>query len=139
MSHTTTIKNVEITDLVALSAAITELKNSGVDCELLENAVPRAYYQTQQGMGKAPFVLKLNKSRYDVGFYQKAEATGYEARCDLFGRDVEKVLGFGGNPLGKLMRHYSACAITRKAVQQGYYVNRINRTDGSIQLQVTAR
>lgn len=139
MSHTTTINNVEITDLVALAAAIMELKNNGVDCELLENAVPRAYYQTQQGMGKAPFVLKLNKSRYDVGFYKKEESAGYEARCDLFGRDIQNLLGFDKNPLGKLMRHYSACAITRKAVQQGYYVNRINRTDGSIQLQVTAR
>lgn len=139
MSHTTTIDNVEITDVVALKAAISELQQNGVDCALLENALPRGYYRQQSGLEAAPFVLNLKKSKYDVGFYQKKDGASYEARCDLFSGDIARQLGADGKPLGKLMNLYAVNAITRKAVQQGYSVNRTNKEDGSVQLQVTTR
>ncbi len=56
MSHTATIKTLMLSDKHAITAAIAELKTKGVNCELLENAVPRAYYSDQKGMGAADMV-----------------------------------------------------------------------------------
>jgi Protein of unknown function (DUF1257) len=142
MSHTTTISTLLLSDETAIRAAIAELSSKGVKCELLENAVPRAYYDNQ--MGQADMVVKLDNSRYDVGLYKKADGT-FEAKADFWGKDVEKALG--ANPakddnatqakLGKFFSLYAAHAATRKAVQQGYSVRRIDKADGGIQLQVT--
>lgn len=145
MSHTTTVNNVEIKDVGALMAAVDELKANGINCDLLENQIPRAFYQTQAGMTEAaPYTLKLRDSRYDVGFYPNAQGV-YEARCDLWGGDIAKQLGVTpteGIPseqaaLGKLFNLYSVHAVTRKAAQQGYRVQRSNAADGSVQLNIT--
>ena len=144
MSHTTTVNNVEIKDIAALQAAVAELKANGIACEMLENQIPRAYYQKQAGMDTvAPYVLNLKNSRYDVGFY-KNENNTYEARCDLWGGDIAKQLGVQaeGVPdaqkaLGKLLNMYSVHAVSRKAMQQGYRVNRVNKADVGVQLQIT--
>jgi hypothetical protein len=143
MSHTSTINSVVIADKHAVTAAIAELKANGVNCELLENAKPRAYYSNQSGMGEAEMVINLKDSRYDVGLYKNEQGT-YEARCDLWGGDIAKNLGVpatGDTPreqaaLGKFFSTYAAHAAQRKAIQQGYSVRRINNKDGSIQLQI---
>jgi hypothetical protein len=137
MSHTTTINNVEIVDLDALRAAVDELQTNGVSCSLLENSVPRGYYAKQNGLEKAPMVLSLRNSKYDVGFYRNTQDTAYEARCDLFGGHIAREIGAGDAPMGKLMSLYATHAITRKAVQQGHRVSRVNKQDGSIQLQIS--
>lgn len=146
MSHTSTINSIAITDQAALRSAIIELKQRGVNCELLENATPRAYYDTQDGMGQAPLVMKLNDSPYDVGFYPRADGQeGFEARTDFFSGHVERVLGApageGENreqaKMGKLYQMYAVHAATNKAVMQGYSVSRNEKADGTIQLQVT--
>ena len=62
MSHTTAIDSVIISDVAALQAAITELSREGISCELLENAKPRAYYSSQEGLGQARYVVKLIKA-----------------------------------------------------------------------------
>ena len=145
MSHTATIDAVVISDEHALRAAITELKNNGVNCDLLENAMARAYYPNQSGMDtEARFVVKLHDSRYDVGLYAKEDNSGYEARTDLWGGDVQKVLGAKAQEgesdaqaaLGKLFQTYAIHAATRKATQQGYRVNRVTKDDGTVQLQI---
>lgn len=144
MSHTTEIDAIKITDVVALRSAIAELKSHGVKCDLLENAVPRAYYNNQEGLGKADFVLKLNDSRYDVGLYND-DGKGYVARCDFWNREVENLLGAraeegedaGMAKLGKLYQTYGIHAATNAAVQQGYAVQRINQDGGAVQLVVT--
>ncbi len=143
MSHTTTIATLLLSDETAIRAAIAELASKGVKCELLENAIPRAYYSDQ--MGQADMVVKLGASRYDVGLYKQADGN-YEAKADFWGHDVENALG--AKPakddnatqakLGKFFSLYAAHAATRKAVQQGYQVRRIDNADGSIQLQVTS-
>lgn len=143
MSHTTTIDAVEIKDLNALRAAINELKSNGVECDLLENAVPRAYYSNQQGMNTpADLVLKLHDSRYDVGLY-KQDNGAYQPRCDLWGGDIARNLGVqekgvdtAQNALGKLFNTYSIHAVTRKAVQQGYRVQRVAKENGAVQLRI---
>ena len=66
MSHTTVIRSVEIKNINALKAAVQELIDSGIKCELVENAKPRMYYDNQHGI--CPYVLKLHGTKYDVGF-----------------------------------------------------------------------
>ena len=142
MSHTTTISTLLLSDEAAIRAAISELASKGVKCEILENAIPRAYYNDQ--MGQADMVIKLGASRYDVGLYKKEDGS-YEAKADFWGHDVEKALGAKAakedNPtqakLGKFFSLYAAHAATRKAISQGYSVRRIDKADGGIQLQVT--
>lgn len=146
MSHTTAIKSVLFVDQQALRAAIDELKNRGVNCELLENATPRAYYSDQEGMGLARFVIKLNDAKYDVGLYDSKEGKGMEARTDLYGGSVAKVLGV--NPakgeskeqaaLGKLYSTYATHATMAEAARNGYAVQRIDNPDGSVQLRLSA-
>lgn len=142
MSHTTEIKSIVFTDIAALRAAVAELNTLGVKCSLLENTTPRAYYQNQQGLGKADFVLKLDDCPYDVGFYKDEEVKGYVARTDLFAGRVHAVLGAKaqGNEkpeqaaLGKLYQMYGVHAATRQAAKQGYAVRRVTKPDGTIQL-----
>lgn len=148
MSHTSTIDTVVITDEHALRAAVHELKQNGIDCDLLENAIPRSYYGSKQEGLSAPatFVVRLNKSRYDVGLYPRQGMAGYEARADLFAGDVAKQLGVtphaGENieqaALGKLYNMYAVHQATRSAIAKGYRVQRTNNQDGSVQLQLRA-
>lgn len=142
MSHTTSVTDIVFTDIAALQSAVAELKKSGVKCELVQDATPRAFYAGQDGMGHAPYVLRLDDARYDVGFYWNEQKKGYEARTDFFSGSVEKVLGSSASgpedaqraKLGKLYQMYGVHAATRKAVQQGYSVRRVVKGDGTISL-----
>ena len=146
MSHTTTISAIVITDIEALRSAIKELKQNGVDCDLLEKATPRAYYSNQEGMGKADYVVRLNRAKYDVGLYKVKEKEGYELRTDLFSREVSGQLGVKPSKgetteqaaVGKLYNMYAVHAATRTAIQKGYKVTRVNNEDGSVQLRIAA-
>jgi len=77
MSHTTSISDIVFTDMAALQSAVMELQKNGVKCELVKDSTPRAYYAGQSGMGQAPYVLKVNDAKYDVGFYWNEEKKGY--------------------------------------------------------------
>lgn len=144
MSHTTEIADIVFTDTAALIAAVNELATRGVRCSLVKDATPRAYYSNQQGLGPAAYVLKLEDAPYDVGFYQDAKKKGLVARTDLFAGRVAGVLGAGATgkesaaqaALGKLYQTYAIHAATRKAVQQGLTVKRLNNADGSVKLVV---
>ena len=145
MSHTTSINSIVISDVDALRSAITELNREGVQCELLENMIARAYSSTQAGMTEpADYVLKMEKSIHDVGLYKTDN--GYEARCDFWNGQIERQLGVtpaegedrNQARLGKLYQKYAIHAASRKATQQGYSVSRINNRDGSVQLRVAA-
>ena len=147
MSHTATINDVIISDENALRATITELKSKGIKCELLENSMARAYSAGQAGMDRpARFVIQLNDSPYDVGLYERAEGTGYEARTDLYQNHVRNILGSTRQEgestqqaaLGKLFQTYAVNAATLKATQQGMQVNRVTKQDGTVQLRIVA-
>lgn len=143
MSHTSTISNVVISDVGALQAAVTELNANGVSCTLVKEGTPRAYYDNQEGMGRAEYVLKLNDATYDVGFYRNDQGS-LEARTDFYKGSVEKQLSVQDEAageqarLGKLYNLYAIHATTRKAVQQGYNVRRVNNANGSVRLVVSA-
>ena len=145
MSHTTAIPSVVISDIAALQQAIHELSAEGVNCELLENAMPRAYYDKQDGMGQAPYVIKLNNAAYDVGLYDNGQG-GYEARTDFYGKTVERELGAVAAGvedreqarMGKLFQRYAVCAAENHAALNGYSSTRDQKADGSIQLVLNA-
>jgi hypothetical protein len=146
MSHTTAIDSIVFSDIDALTAAVNELISQGVKCSLEKDAVPRAFYQNQSGLGKAPYVLRLHDSRYDIGFYPREGRPGMEARTDLFGGDVRAVLGARTKTndetaqqaaLGRLNQAYAIHAATRAATKKGMAVRRINGEDGSVRLVVT--
>jgi hypothetical protein len=144
MSHTTEISSIVFTDTAALVAAVNELANKGVKCSLEKGGTPRAFYQNQAGMGAADYVLRLAEAKYDVGFYSDKTKRGMVARTDLFAGSVAQVLGTsrGANDtpeqaaMGKLYQTYAIHAATRKAVQQGMTVQRVNNDDGSVRLVV---
>lgn len=145
MSHTTTISGITIKDIPALRSAIQELKSKGVKCDLLENEVPRAYFDNQEGMGKADYVVKLHDSRFDVGLYKNSK-NEFEARADLHAGHVASVLGSTPKKgedarqaaMGKMFQMYAVHAATRKATQQGFTIQRNVLKDGTIQLRVAA-
>lgn len=145
LSHTSTITDIVINDVAALHAAVAELKQNGVRCELVANSKPRAYYATQDGMGVADYVLRLDDSKYDVGFYKTEDGKSYETRTDFFMGEVQNQIGVqdvtgisNQARMGKLYNLYAVHAATRRASQQGYQVNRINNDDGSVRLVIAA-
>lgn len=146
MSHTATVKHVVISSIQALRDAVKELNTSGVQCTLVENAKPRAYFANQQGMEVAPLVLQLgNGCPYDVGFYPTPDGKGYEARTDFYAGHVAKLLGAqgsnasspGAQQLGKLFQLYAVHAASAVARAKGHMVSRRVKPDGTIALEVT--
>lgn len=144
MSHTTTINSVTITDIAALRAAAEELTRRGMSVSLEENAKPRAFYKDQEGLGMAPYVLRLHEAEYDVGFYPKQGEDGYEARTDFYGGSVSQVLGVepkkGDNPdqarLGKLYQAYAVEAAINEASRRGYNPQKVELDNGTVQLRI---
>lgn len=90
MSHTTVLKTIKITNTEALKESVAFLKSQGVDCELLENAKPRMYYNNQHG--QCDFVLKLASSVYDIGF-DKQEDGSYAVVYDSWGGHIQNQVG----------------------------------------------
>lgn len=144
MSHTSAVKSIAITSVEALRAAVTELNAMGVKCSLLADATPRAFYADQKGLGKADFVLKLDNSRYDVGFY-KSKDGGYEVRTDFWGQDVKGQLGAPASDkgkqeqaqLGKLFQAYGIHAAMIEARKKGYMATRQKGADGVEKVVIT--
>jgi hypothetical protein len=145
MSHTVEVPSIVFSDMDALGAAIKELNAAGVKCSLQKGGTPRAFYDNQEGMGAADYVVKLEDARYDIGLYYDTAKKGYVARTDLFGGTVAKVMGATARPgesaeqaaLGRLYQGYGVHAATRAAVKNGYTVRRIVKDDGSIALHMT--
>lgn len=147
MSHTTKISSVQIRSTGAIEAAVAELKAAGVDIQLVPNAKPRAYYEEQQGMGVADFILKLGGCKYDVGLY-KQEDGSYEIRADFWQDHIGSVLGAPGsnqsqrhaNPalaLGRFTQTYAIHATMESARRKGLSVQRTTRADGKVALTLT--
>jgi len=144
VSHTSAVKSIAITSVEALREAVKELNANGVKCSLVENSTPRAYYSNQTGLGKADFVLKLDNSRYDVGFY-KSENGGYEVRTDFWGQDVKNQLGATASgpgkteqaQLGKLFQAYGIHAAMMEARRKGLMATRQKGKDGIEQVVVS--
>lgn len=139
MSHTTTVASIQITSISALRTALGILAQEGIRAELIEDAVPRAYFRNQQGMGRADYVIKLHDCPYDIGLYQKKEG-GYEARTDLWANEVSRLLGVPGNTpqhaMGKLYNRYAVAAIQEQAEEQGFDYETAMQADGTVIITV---
>lgn len=145
MSHTTTIKAIKIASISALEAAVKDLNEAGIICTLERDTSPRAYFVGQQGLGKAPYVLKLSQSKYDIGFYLSDDGKTYEARTDFWDRQVENLLGAqpgaperaGQAKMGKLFQYYGAAAAMEAARKKGQMVRKTVKPSGEIVLDIT--
>jgi len=133
MSHTTRISSVPIRSVSAIRSAVELLKQKGVDCELLMNAQPRAYYANQ--IPATQYVLRLNKSRYDVGLDLQADGS-YLPVMDTWAGEIEKQLGNPkakgeAKPIAKFLQAYTRCAAIESAVESGYFVESVSENDAT--------
>lgn len=131
MSHTTTLKSVNINDIRALQEAVNFLKERGLQAELVENAVPRMYYGNQYG--KCDYVLRLTNSPYDIGFAKQADGS-YAPVFDSWAGHLQKQIG---NPssckvptsqeereaaaVASLLNAYGVHAAKNQLEAEGYY------------------
>lgn len=139
MSHTTTVKSVAIRDVAALRSAVAELQAAGVDCTLEEgaNIAPRMYSsgQANELKGKCPFVLRLPKAQFDVGFVvnDSEGETAYAPVTDFHAGSVRNQIGAkcgcpetqanqGEMGVGHLMHLYGKHAAINAAIASGYSV-----------------
>ena len=134
MSHTTKIKKVAITDIPALYAAVAELQQAGVNCEMVQNSKARMYSQGQtDSLGICDHVLKLHNSPYDIGFTKEPDGS-YVPAFDEWGGHVAGT-GVGAacpvpssaegkmqHAIGKLMQGYGKHAAINQARREGYTV-----------------
>lgn len=130
MSHTTTLRGVQIRDIAALSSAVADLKAKGVNCDLISNARPRMYYGNQHGV--CDYVLKLPNSQYDVGFDRQADGS-YAPVFDEWAGSVAGQIGATcpmptsaegkvQRQIGQLLQNYAKHAAINAAVAQGHTV-----------------
>lgn len=144
MSHTTTLKGVLIKDVSALRAAVADLKQSGVNCDLVENQKPRMYYENQSGV--LPLVLKLHDTRYDVGFAKQTDGT-YAPVFDEWQGYVKGQVGAAcpmpntpegraQHQIGQLLQNYQKHVAINAAVAQGYAVSGVE-TDAEGNMHIT--
>lgn len=149
MSHTTTLKTVNINDTQALSEAVNFLKERGLDAELLQNVKPRMYYTDQYGV--CDYVLRLKNSPYDIGFAKQKDGS-YAPVFDSWAGHLQKQIG---NPdhckipttqeereaaaVASLLNAYGVFAAKRQLESEGYYGFEIsvNPEDNSYVLEAT--
>lgn len=147
MSHTTTLKGVQIKDIGALRAAVAEIISQGVKCELLENAKPRMYYGDQHT--NCDFVLKLKDGAYDVGFDKQADGS-YSPVFDEWSNHISSKLGAScplpttkegkaQHQIGKLLQSYQKHVAINAAVMAGYSVDGTTTDEhGNVHLVINA-
>lgn len=147
MSHTTTLKGVVIRDISALTSAVNDLRAKGVNCELVQKAKPRMYYQNQHG--ECDYVLRLKDGAYDVGFDKQSDGSyapvfdewsthvsdQLRAACTVPSTKEEKAMW----AIGQLMQGYAKHAAVNAAVAQGYMVESTTTDkEGNIHLILAA-
>lgn len=150
MSHTTTLKGIQIRDISALRSAVAELMQAGVNCRLEENATPRMYYANQHG--KCAFVLKLPNSKYDVGFDLQEDGS-YLPVMDTWAGEISRHIGVA-NPscempkdhteadalrsIGRFSQSYAKFAAMNAAAHQGYIVDSAHTDEkGNVHLRLS--
>ncbi|AHC30469.1 hypothetical protein CC53_gp052 [Rhizobium phage vB_RleS_L338C] len=147
MSHTTTLKGVQIKDIAALRAAVAELITQGVNCALLENAKPRMFYASQHT--NCDYVLNLKDSQYDVGFDKQKDGS-YAPVFDEWSNHVSAKIGAScplpttaegkaQHQIGKLLQSYQKHVAINAAVMSGYSVESADYDkEGNLQLVINA-
>lgn len=136
MSHNVTIKDIKVTDMSAMAKAVKELCAEGIDMELVENGQYRGYSAMQSG--NYPWVLKLNKGKYDVAFTPAEDGGGFVPVFDPYGNHVRSHCGYPVHEMdkntcnihspsvhiGKLMQRYCTVLTENAAAMQGLTTQR---------------
>jgi hypothetical protein len=122
MSHFTTI-NTQIKDIQALRDTCAEL-----GLELLQNAEARGYGTNRE---RAEYVIRL-KGPYDVALHRQSNGT-YGLSTDWWDGHVEREVG---SHYGRLLQLYAVHKTAREARKRGLFVQRAQRSDGSIKLTI---
>lgn len=154
MSHTTTLKTIEIRDMDAVKNAVAELVSKGIDCTIEYKAKPGMYYRNQEG--QCDFVLRLpgakghgheGRTQYDIGFRLQADGS-YAMLFDDFDNALRKVIGAScpmpSSPEGKAQHAiaqftqlYGKHAAINAAIAQGYQVESAEYDEkGDLQLSI---
>lgn len=136
MSHTTSVKTVQYTDVDAIREAVKSLQAKGLKITLLENAKPRMYYENQEG--KCDFVIRCDNGQYDVGLKLQADGS-YLPVFDEWGGHIANVLGTSRNSaeeaIALFSRQYGEEAIYIEAARQGLAVESVFTDDnGNVQM-----
>lgn len=163
MSNNTKVDLVELRDVSAIRAAVTQLQREGVAIELRENTTPRLYSeQKQRECGVCDFVLHLPNSSYDVGLKRKADGKGYEAILDTWRGDVAKQIGstaldwtdiidrqhqyhyshpeHGAAPhIARFVSSYTKAMIQRTAMSKGHMSAGVSKQPGKTQFLYNVR
>ena len=140
MSHTSTIRSMNIRSTPAIRHAVAELKREGVNCDLVENAKPRMYYSSQGEV--CDFVIKLHDGKYDVGLKKDAEGN-YEIMLDTWGGHVSGQIGADvamcplpgteegrtQHAVGRFAHHYNKKVAIDAAIAAGHSVNDVHVDD----------
>lgn len=143
MSHTTTVKGVSIVDPKAIKRAVKRLQKQGVAIQLVENATPRMYYRSQEKeVGTCEYVLKLERSRYDVGLKLDRKTKSYEVILDLWAGSIKGQLGAKGVvpsdaaeaevAISQFRQAYGFAVVASDLEMQGYTVTEKMAEDGSL-------
>lgn len=133
MSHTSTIKGIQLKDARAIEAAVADLIREGVKITLLTNTKPRMYYASQANeIGNCEYVLRLDKSRYDVGLKWDEKKGEYTAYLDTWAGEVSGQIGAtcslddrsrqAEHAIGRFTQRYGVNAAKNAANAQGFYV-----------------
>lgn len=146
MSHTTTLKGLQIKSVSALRAAVEELQAQGITCSLLENKVPRMYFANQHGI--SALVLNLPNCPYDIGFDLQTDGS-YLPVLDTWSNKIEMQIGSvcpmptsdegkAQHAMGRFLQSYAKQAAIEAATQNGYMVESATADDkGTVHLVLT--
>ena len=124
MSHVTVIKSVPIKSISALYAAVTNLQEKGIKCKLEKDCRPAMYAEHQEVL--CPYVLRLEDSKFDIGFQKEKDSESYDILMDTYAGHLKNVLGTEGkndnNHIGLLLQEYSKEAAKEAAFACGMMV-----------------
>lgn len=154
ISHTTTVKSIEIRSLTALEQAVSELAaERGFQYQWKENCKPRLYYGTDQFKQNCEKVLSIDGCSYEIGFHKQEDGT-YAAITDFYeygNTPVSKFLKARGansleacgcnreeHAIGGLLQEYAKQAAIEQATSQGYFVEdcTIDEESGEILMNI---
>ena len=86
--------------------------------------------------GHGLHAIEVPNSHYDIGVHQNPKGKGYVLTFDFYGTGhyIKEAIGETG---GRLKQLYAAHVAVKAAKKQGYLTQRINKNDGTIEIQMT--
>lgn len=139
MSHNVTVKHVKIASIPALQAAIKELRQEGIEVDLLKNSAQRGYRHSSHKT--YPYVIRVSNAKYDIALIPDLDGSGYTPAFDQYLGEIKKELGMltgatqhkdvacaASSPqadIGKLLQRYSVCLIEQEARNKGLSCARV--------------